>query len=1321
MRRFLVLLCVALLWAVPTSAQFFKYLDTQDGLSSRRVLSIEKDKKGYMWFLTHEGIDKYNGKQYVHYKLMDKDKIIMQFPNLNTLQTDSEGTIWALGKDGRMFHYNSLKDQFELEFKFSDVVPTGRRLPLTLAKLDSNDRLWLCTKVSQYIYEIKTRKVYQLDSPIKEEITCISQVDSARYYIGTSRNIYKVRLNGQALQAQSDSLLENFHVVQHLHFHTPTRTLLIGTLMDGFYLYNPQIRTLESIGQMNDVNINAVIPYHGSEEELLLATDGNGVYKLNIATKELTQLLSTNYHYSNKMNGDIIKDIYEDEEHRLWMAIYPLSITVCSDKYPSYELLKHSQENLNSLISNQITYVLEDSDGDIWFATSNGVCCYHVKTKKWTSFLSSYHDDADGKNYVYISLCEARPGTILVGGYLSGMYRIDKNDMTPRYISPQKLGYSHIRPDKYIRSIYRDEDGYVWAGGYYNLKRLDPVTYSMEHYSMEFPITFITSKNKNELWIGTTNGLYTFSKLQKKVLQANLSNDIGSINTIYQVEDNWTYIGTSGNGLWIYNNQTQQLKNFNTSNSALISDNIYCILPGDNKDELVLSTENELVCYKLNEEIFLNWTKEQGLFATKFNTASGIRTKSGVVIFGSGNGAVILRDSINLPASFESKMVFSDFKIHYRDILPNHESSPLRNIIDETEEIVLSHDQNIFSLNVSSINYDCPSRVLYSWKLEGFYEKWTKPGGNNLIRYTNLAPGDYTLRVRSILLDDGHIIEERNIRIVITPPFTQSVWAALIYIIIALLIVFAIMRFIWLRKDRNLSKEKIQFFINTAHDIRTPLTLIKAPLSDISRNEELSEQGRANLQLAIRSTDKLSDLATKLIDFQKEELYTSDINVICCDVNSYVEGFLEQFKPYAEKKNIELTFEGSNDELEAWIDRNKLDSIIHNLVSNALKYTPEGGKIKVRVSHNKSHWFLKIADTGIGISAEDQKKMFKRLFRGDNAVNLQITGTGIGMLQTYKLVKRHKGKISVTSKENEGSIFRLRFPINDRRYKPHVEHHDEGGQQIPLVEGEALNVSVRKMNVSTASLLIVEDNTDLRNFLAQSLSEEYSVREAGNGQEALDLIKEQQPDLVLSDIMMPVMRGDDLCRVLKNNVETSHIPIILLTALNDRDSIIHGLETKADNYLVKPFDIEILKASIANVLANKELVRQRFSQLNYHTSDIREEVPGIDLDQEFLIKVTDIVKQHLDHEFNVDTLCGKLHMSRSSFYNKIKVLTGISPSDFVRQIRMNEAALLLKSRKYTVAEVSDKLGYGDPKYFTDTFKKHYGVTPSAYMKQENAS
>ena len=1322
MRKILALICAIFLVAVHAPAQLFKYLDTQDGLSSRRVLSIEKDKKGYMWFLTHEGADRYNGKQYKHYQMTDGNETIQHSPNLNMLQTDQNGNIWALGKDGRMFQYNADWDVFQLKLKFTDSIQSKKRLPLTLTKIDRNDNLWLCTKNSQYIYEIPTGDFYQLESEINEEITCLAQADDNHYYIGTTHSIYYATLNGKSLHIEKDSQLENFHIIHHLYYHQPSGNLLIGTLMDGFYLYNQQERLLEKLGNMNDVNINAVIPYQQSQEEILMATDGNGVYKLNMNTKKLETYFSVNHHYSNKMNGDIIKDIYEDEEQRLWMAVFPTGITVYSDKYPSYELLRHSQENPNSLISNQITYIMEDSDGDIWFATSNGVCCYYTKEKRWKSMLSSYQQERDEQNYVFISLCEAKPGTILVGGYQSGMYRIDKKDMKPRYFSPQQEGYTQIRPDKYIRSIYRDQEGFIWAGGYYNLKRIHPDTYEMEHYSMEYPVTYITSKNKDELWIGTTGGLYTFNKKQKKILQVNLSSDIGNINTIYQDGDLKTYIGTSGSGLFVYDNQTEKLDNYQIANAALLCNNIYSILPGNNKNELLISTENELVFFKINEKLFLNWTKEQGLLSTKFNTASGIKSHSGVFIFGSNNGAVILRDSIILPRNFQSKMVFSDLNIHYQKMLPGDEDSPLVQEIDDTKEITLSHEQNIFSLNVSCINYDCPSRILYSWKLEGFYNNWTKPSTNSLIRYTNIEPGKYTLRVRAIQLDDGHTIEERSLNITITPPFTQTIWAYLLYTVVLLLIIYAIMRVLWMRKDSNVSKEKIQFFISTAHDIRTPLTLIKAPLSDINRNEELSEQGKANLEMAIRSTDKLSSLATKLIDFQKEELYTSDINVVWCDINAYIKGCMEAFKSFAEKKDIRMEWEGSCDKLEAWIDRNKLDSIVHNILSNALKYTPEGGNIHVRVEHNRSHWFLTISDTGIGISADDQKKMFRHLFRGDNAVNMKITGTGIGMLQTYKLVKRHLGKITVSSKENEGTTFNLRFPIDNKRYKHHENYQEDGNTLMPITSTESTPIHTidRDTDISSnrPTVLVVEDNTDLRNFLIQTLSEHYHIQEASNGQGALDIIHQKHPDLVLSDIMMPVMRGDDLCRVLKNNMETSHIPVILLTALGDRESIIHGLGTKADHYIVKPFDIEILKANIDNVLANKELIRQRFAQLDYRTEDIREEVPGIDLDKEFLVKATDLVKKNLSTEFNVDTLCAKLHMSRSSLYNKIKALTGHSPSDFVRQIRMDEAATLLKSNQYSIAEISDKLGFGDPKYFTDIFKKHYGVTPSAYMKKE---
>ena len=651
------------------------------------------------------------------------------------------------------------------------------------------------------------------------------------------------------------------------------------------------------------------------------------------------------------------------------------------------------------------------------------------------------------------------------------------------------------------------------------------------------------------------------------------------------------------------------------------------------------------------------------------------------------------------------------------------EGSPLQMPIDETEAITLTHDQNIFSLDVSSINYDCPSRVLYSWKLEGFFDEWTQPSETHLIRYTGLVPGNYTLKVRSILLDDGRTLEERNLRIKIEPPFTQTGGAYLIYILIFIIIIFAIVRYLWLRKDSVISREKIQFFIHTAHDIRTPLTLIKGPLSEISRTESLSELGKSNLQAAIQNTDRLAELATKLIDFQKEELYASKLHVVQVELNNYLQNFLKPFQPYAEKKRLQLTLEGTTEPLEAWIDRNKIDSIIHNLVSNALKYTPEGGQVTIQLKGTSSEWMLQICDTGIGIPAADQKKMFKHLFRGKNAINQRITGTGIGMLQTYRLVKRHLGKISVTSKENVGTTFLLRFPTDSSQYIRQAETavEDNGTRNKEIKETSMVNMPIHEACPTDApQILIVEDNPDLRQFLHQSLASKYRIKEAENGKEALELIGQQAPDLVISDIMMPEMRGDEMCQTLKSNIETSHIPIILLTALGDRESILHGLEIKADNYVVKPFDMDILKANIASVLANKEFLRQRFAQLNYRTEDLPPEVkeaPGLSLDQDFLIKATELVKKNLGKEFNVDDLCIEMGMSRSSLYNKIKALTDRSPSDFVRQIRMTEAAALLKSKKYTVAEVSDMMGYSDPKYFTDIFKKHYGMTPSAYMKQ----
>ena len=1296
-----------LLGAISASAQLFRYLDTNQGLSSRRVIAIEKDNKGYMWFLTHEGVDRYNGKQFNHYPLSDGHRQIQQLPNLSFLQTDSLGNIWVVGKNGSVFKYNSYQDQYDLVMNFADSLQTTRRLPLTHSCFDRNNQLWLCTRNAQYVYHPSNQQIEKLVSPIEEEITFIEQGKDNLFFIGTNHRIYLARLEGNQLSVETSPILENLHIVQHMYYHPDTERLLIGTLADGFYLYDLSTETLSNIGQMKDVTMNSVTPVHASDHEVLIATDGNGVYHLDMKSLELKPFLSTNYQASNKMNGDIIKDILTDDEGRVWMAVFPIGITIYSDHYPAYEWMQPNK---------QITNILEDSDGDLWVTTSNGIGYYNKQTHQWKSLLSNQQKE---QNHIFISLCEASPGNILVGGYMSGMYLINKKDMRSHYFSPQTEGYTDVLPDKYIRSIYRDEDGNIWAGGYYNFKRIDPITRQMELYPTNYPITFITSKNEKELWVGTVNGIYKFNKEQKKLQQVNLSNDIGTVNSIYQADSVLTYIGTHGTGLWVYNSQTRELDNYQTQNSALLSNNIFDILPGNQPGELVLTTDNELSCFNTREESFLNWTKEQGLLTNRFNTSAGIRTRDGNILLGSDDGLVLIEGGVSLPKTLQSKLIFTHFNIQYQRMIPGMEGSPLSKPIDETEEIILRHDQNIFSLDVSSINYDCPSRILYSWKLEGFYDEWTTPDEFPLIRYTGLRPGKYTLKVRSILLDDGQTLQERQIRIIITPPFTQTIWAYLIYTLMVCFVIFAIVRYFWLRKESHISQEKIRFFIQTAHDIRTPLTLIKGPLNEIRHSEKLTEKGSYHLQSAIQNTDRLSHLATQLIDFQKEELYTSSIHVSLVELNAYLESFLESFRTYAEQKHIQLTFLGSPDKVEVWIDRNKIDSIVYNLTGNALKYTGENGEVTLQLQHTSQHWTLRISDTGIGISASDQKKLFKELFRGENAINQHITGIGIGMLQTHRLVKRHQGKISVSSKVNEGTTFHLQFPTDHRDFIHEDKTMVETSRMFSF-ETSLPNKELSTNPTQAPHLLIVEDNPDLRRFLHQSLSAIYHIREAENGKKALEKVKEEQPDLILSDIMMPEMRGDEMCQTLKNNVETSHIPVILLTALGDRESILHGLEIKADNYVVKPFDMDILKANIASVLANKEFLRQRFSQLNYRTEDLPKEVqeaPGLNLDQTFLIKATGLVKANLSKEFNVDDLCMEMGMSRSSLYNKIKALTDRSPSDFIRQIRMTEAANLLKSKKHTVAEVSDMMGYSDPKYFTDIFKKHYGMTPSAYMKQ----
>lgn len=1324
-RTTLIITCLLLSFFLPLQAQIFEYIDMDNGLSSRRVLSIQQDKQNYIWILTHKGLDRYNGKQCKHYQLHRCNNPLSFYPNLNFLYTDKDSTIWEVGKDGFVFRYDEQRDSFQLAFDLRATFPALKKAPISSVYMDSEANIWFCTNQSQYIYNYHQSKNYQLSPVISDKIICITQAEKNKYYLASEHLLYEVQLKGEQLTEIKKIQLPNVHLIDHIYYHSPTKQLIINTLLDKLFIYDIEEKQLESMGNsMKDIGVNKIIPSKKEKDVLLIATDGDGVYKLDLKQLTLNHFLKEDTRKPNKMNGSIIKDIYMDSANRIWNVIYPTGITIYTEKYPAYEWFMHSANYTNSLANNCINGVMEDSEGDSWYATSNGICYFDVSENKWINFSPSHSPNGErSENHIFTSLCESSPGIILAGGYMSGIYKIDKRTKEVTFFQQQNIRQGE-GPDKYIRSIYRDNERHIWIGGFYRLKSYSLTTKEVCEYNIGYPITCITQKDEHSLWIGTINGVFVFDKLKKQAIPLDTEFDIQCINMIYNdPSGNYTYFGTYGDGLFIFEKKTGKVTRYYDENCGLISNNIYSIVP-DRNGNLYLGTENGLSFFDIKANKFINWAKEQGLLAASFNPNAAIHSRDGYMIFGSNEGVIVLPDSIQLPETFSSHMIFSDLSIMYRTVHPGEKNSPLTQALDKTSCIELDYDQNTFSMNVSSINFDNPSNIMYSWKLEGFYDRWSPPSSDNLIRYTNLSPGNYTLRVRAILMDNHQILEEREIQILIGRPIWMTFWTFLLYALIIIGISYAIIRYQMIRRDKQISQAKINFFMQTAHDIRTPLTLIKAPLGEILKNEQLTEQGTTNLNLAIQSTDNLSELANNLMDFQKEELYSSKISVVRYELNQYIQNYMQQFKAYAEQKGIDFQYKSSFTSLEVWIDQNKIDSILQNLLSNALKYTPKGGSVTIETDHNKNRWILTIKDTGIGISKEDQKKLFKFLFRGKNATNQLITGSGVGMLLTYRLIKNHEGKISFSSTENVGTTFQLSFPIQSEHYQYRNEGVDQNLRTVLLQDGIVAPMPEAKQTQITAHpdsprIMIVEDNASLRLFLMKSLSDIYQVDGAENGQEAIDKIKVQQPDLIISDVMMSVMDGETMCRTLKSDIETSHIPIILLTALGDKKDILRGLETKADMYITKPFDLMVLRANISNILENREIIRKKLQQASVNIESKTEDIPmPTNLDNEFMQKVTVLVKENLGKDLTVDTLCAGMNMSRTSFYNKIKALTGMAPNDFIRNIRMQEAAALLKSQRYTVAEVADMMGFADPKYFTDTFKKFYGVPPSIYKKNE---
>ncbi len=591
-----------------SKGQIYKYIGLEDGLNNQKIYHIQKDRRGYMWFLTQEGIDRYDGKHIKHYNFSDDNMTLDSRIALNWLYMDNRNVLWVIGQKGRIFRYDSQHDKFELAYVHPELIRNKSQAFLNYGYLDKNDRIWLCCKDSITWYDTHTGTVLNMSVPVNGEITTIEQTDGNHFFIGTGSGLFRAGIEEGKLKVVPDEAVESIAPVHELYYHAVSKQLFVGNYKEGILIYDMGgTGKIISCQFPNHVEVNQIAALNA--HELLVATGGKGVYKLDVNTYMSEPYITADYSSYNGMNGNNINDVYVDEEDRIWLANYPTGITIRNNRYGSYDLIRHSLGNTRSLVNDQVHDVVEDSDGDLWFATSNGISFYQTDTKEWRSFFSSFDPVPNDENHIFLALCEVSPGVMWAGGYTSGIYKIEKKKgFKVTYISPAAI--AGVRPDQYIYDIKKDSGGDIWSGGYYHLKRINLETKNVRLYPGVSSITTIQEKDDRLMWIGTRMGLYLLDKESGVYRYIDLPIESPYICALYQREDGILYIGTRGAGLLVYDiNKKKFIHQYRTDNCALISDNIYTILPRQD-ESLLMGTETGITIYSPQKHSFRNWTRE---------------------------------------------------------------------------------------------------------------------------------------------------------------------------------------------------------------------------------------------------------------------------------------------------------------------------------------------------------------------------------------------------------------------------------------------------------------------------------------------------------------------------------------------------------------------------------------------------------------------------------------------------------------------------------------------------------------------------------------
>lgn len=1366
------------LFAQNNSSYQFSHLDITNGLSDNQVNCIYKDKKGFMWFGTTSGLNRYDGNKFKIFKRDTKDPNSLAENHVMNIAEGPDDKLW-------IFTHNNISIYDPSMERFSNNITAELARykipasPITRVKKDKEGEFWFAThKKGLYRHNPKSgRTIYYSNSPNSTAVLHSNHVIN----IVTSQHnhLWLIYSDGviEQLDTRADKIITRFDGLAKEIYNKPRNFIMtmdnkqnLWICSDegpiGVYCYGTLTNSLlhygkdSSIGQLNSNVLTSII--QTDDDKIWVGSDHGGINVIDPTTNKVSYILSR-ADDPRSLSGNSVY-LYKDNTGIIWGGTFKQGISYYHRGIMQFPLYKRLIINPKSLPFQDVNSFEEDDKRNLWIGTNGGGLIYFNRsTNTYTQFKHDPNNPNSITSDIIIRLFIDREKKLWIGTYFGGLDCYDGKTFTHYR---HNINDPNSLTDDRVYTITQDAKGEIWVGTFAGgLNVFNPKTNSFRHPKSpgisEYTSEIFVDKDQNK-WIGRDKGVGVLFQGTNKVKNylsepKNPNSLIGNdVNIITQDRKGLIWIGTK-DGLSILNIKTNKFLNIEEGLN-LPANNVSNIIE-DYAGRMWVSTTNGLSGIMLSEvdgkyrvEIN-NYNELDGLQSRAFNLYSAKRLRSGELVFGGMNGFNLFDpQTLNI---FKPKphLLFTDLKLFNKSVTAGDSingKGVLSKAFSETKEITLKHNQNVFDIEFAAGDYFNPAKTKLEYKLEGFDNEWITVAGNERkATYTNLDGGNYIFKVR---IKDPYELHkgEISMNITVLPPFFRSTFAYISYI----LLLIGGLLYLRHRGIRRLKREfestqasieaerkieheraearrmhqldlmKIKFFTNVSHEFRTPLSLILLPIDNLIRT--ITNLDQHSQLVTIKTNGKrLLNLVNQLLDFRKMEYNELKLSLKPGDIIKFIKEASTSFTDIAQQKRIEFVIESDYSSYDTNFDHDKIERILFNLLSNAFKFTPSGGQICVILnllrtgeSDHHNNLEIKVIDTGIGIAVENQVRVFDRFFQDQMPENLLNQGSGIGLSITKEFVKMQGGSIQLESEPDYGSCFTVTLPFEERQEINEQEVIAPSDYEAQVLIAPKIAHSLPG-TAKKATILLIEDNDDLRFYLKENLKDSFHIVEAVNGKDGWQKALSMHPKLIVSDISMPEMNGIDLCKKIKADPRTAFIPVIILTALIAEGDQLTGADSGADDYILKPFNFEILLSKINNSLRMQQTLKTTYQkQIEVRAEDIH----VVSEDEKFLKNAFEYIEQNITKvNFSVEELSKLLNLSRVSLYKKLLTLTGKTPVDCIRTVRLKRAVQLLQKSQLSIANVAYEVGFNNPTYFAKVFKEEYGLLPSEYVNDYRKS